>query len=243
MRKVWVLCCDDSNRERTFDHEFAAYPDRVNGRVFQRLGQVRPTIDDALTALDEGWRRNEFPNLVLIDNWLGGHREAGAASEAGLELMRAITARFGDRRPRCVLMSGRMSPTLAYAFCRAGGTQAIDAVRDAAAWRDRIAIMWKAVDGVAWTPTPSPPRVFFQADELKLLPYLEAGRGNPEIRAELDWNDDKLSRVRRSIHKKLSAEGLIDGKFNAALTTALADAALKGGAIWEPLSAAGRPAA
>jgi hypothetical protein len=237
MRKVWVLCCDDSIGERTIDIEFAANPDTAAGRIFQRLGPIRPTAEEAMNALRDGWRRNEFPQVVLIDNWLGGNRRPGDARPAGLVLMREITDAFGDRRPTCVLASGRMTPTLAHAFCLAGGVQAIDAVRHAPAWRDRIAIMWRAVDGVVWTPTPNPAKVFFDADELQLLPYLEAGRGNVEIRNALFWNDDKLTRVRRKIYRRLELCGLIDEPYNTALTTALAEAALAGGAIWSPLYA------
>lgn len=237
MQPKWVMCCDDGNSERTVDNEFAAFPDTERARVFRRLGPIRPTADDALRALSEGRKRRELPDLVLIDNWLGGHRRAGEASESGLELMRAIDQQFDGAPPPCVLMSGRMTPTLAYAFCNAGGIQAIDTVRDAPAWRDRIAIMWDALDGKRWAPTPNPPRVTFTADELALLPYLEGGRGNAEIRLKLDWNEDKLTRVRREIYRRLNLCGLIDVPYNSALTTVLSDAALAGGAVWEPLYA------
>ena len=206
-----------------------------------RLPEARPsapTVTDAKEALEAGRRRNEFPRVVIIDNWLGGHRVPGVATEGGLALMKWISEKYGDQRPICVLVSGRMSPTLAYTFCNLGGHHAIDTVRYAPAWRDRVAILWRALGGERWRPSPYPPKVHFNPDELELLPLLEAGKGNSEIRAVLSWSPDKLTYVRKSIYKRLTACKLIDVEYNAALTTALSDAALAGGAIWEPLYAA-----
>lgn len=233
--KVAVLCCDDGNDGRTYDRQFEAYPDLSRRRTLLRLGAVHPTFEDAQAALLSARRHGPMPRVVLIDDWLGGHRARHTAAPAGWRLMRWIRAEFGGDAPCCVLMSGRMTPTLAYAFCQAGGSHAIDTVRDAPAWRDRIDIVWRALDGERWNPTPSPPKVIFTTDELTALAHLEAGHSNEQIRQTLGWTSTRVSKVRRRIYDRLRACGLIEIRYGAALTTVLAEAALTGGAIWAPL--------
>jgi hypothetical protein len=236
MTDVWVMCCDDTNGNETYSRELGLSRDPAGrGRRLRLLGQVRASPDEAKQALKQSYARGERPQIVLVDNWLGGHRAPDKAAPAGHELMLWIQSTFGEERPVCVLMSGRMTPTLAYAFCKAGGHHAIDTVRGAPAWHDRLDIVWRALDGERWRPTPSPPKVVFTDDEMELLPYLEAGRGNHETRAALVWNADKLTHIKRNIYSRLKACELIAVEYNTVLTTQLADAALSGGAVWEPL--------
>jgi CheY-like chemotaxis protein len=229
---VRVLCCEDVDDEEVFDREFERDWRRRGGgsqRRLERHGPTRPTLTAAWGALERAAGHGEPPDVVLIDNYLKGRD--GALVESAFELLRRIVERFGDDRPLCILCTTRFEPGVAHAFCEQGGVNAVDKL---VAWEDRLAVVWRSVDGERWRHSPSPPLVDFTPGDLNLLPYLEADVSARETAVALGLSTEKVHDARRLLHARLQRAGCVDFEL-AGHTRALADAALEAGAIWTPL--------
>lgn len=236
MTRVPVICCYDQIDDAAFDAAFAACPDpNGSGRQFVRLCPVRPSSSQAAASIDMAYESGDPPAVVLIDDWLQGDGYAREARPQGCELMRTITERYGNDRPICVLMTSRLDPTLAFAFVDAGGHNAIDTVEYGGPLAEQLPVVWSTLDeGERWTPTSLGEPVAFTADELALLPELQAGRAIPQILSEGRWTPHGLAELRYGIYARLRDAGLIDVPYHEHMTTELAKGALDGGAVWIP---------
>ena len=233
---VPVLCCDDVDDEELFDAQFDRdWNERRRSGERRRLVRytaVRPSVGAAWGALTTAAKHADMPRVVLIDNHL--RSAEGGFVEGAFELLRLITERFTPaERPVCILYTSRFDPCVAHAFCEQGGSHAIDKLLG---WEQRLRVIWAAIDGERWQHSPSPPLVKFTPRDYAILPFLAADLSANSIARELGLSDEQVHDARRGLYGRLDEHEprLVDFALSGQ-TTALAQAALRAGAVWTPL--------
>lgn len=245
---IYVLCCDDGFDEdqvqNAFDEDWERRRRQGEQRRLFRHGVVRKSVIAATGALETAERQGDLPDVILIDDYLKGPAGSRDPVPSAFELLRWIVARFAEgTRPLCLLITSRITPPLAHAFCTQGGSHVIDKTLRPSL-RDQIEVIWRALDGERWRHSPDPPLIRFSPRELEILPYLAADRSPSETAAALGLGPPHVHQARSKLYGKLkkydeqnTRDGrppLIDFPVHGA-STRLAEAALQLGAIWVPL--------
>lgn len=224
-----VVCGDALESRVVFDAWLGAGD--CDGR-FVRLGDVERTAGSVLAAVEVARTAGVPPAVVLVHENLpsGLMRSRG---NGALHVAQTLRDRYGPvDAPPCVLVTARAHPPEIYRFRQAGGAHAIDSGTMPLA--ARRAVLARAVMGERWNHTPIP-RVTFTARDFDLLPFLEADVSVNEIARRLGLTDAQVHDGRRGLYRRLQEADCVDFVLSGH-TAALAAAALRAGAIWEPLA-------
>ncbi len=216
-----VLVVDDdlsAGQVKTWFREDRTRPDGEQFTLYH-VCTTEYELRDELAQAQDG-----LPDLILLDDKL--QSAAGVSGERkAIDMVRWITAEFGDRRPRCILTTGSPTPTFCHAFCELGGHHVIDKHRP----RDRMRIMWDTLDGETWefAAESAAKLTIFDTNAL-ILPYMQHPGWKQSAQQELNLTDVTVAQRKSRLAGQLGIPGDSD-------RSEFVEVAHRRGLVWVPL--------
>lgn len=239
-----VICCEDvQGTDNELRAAFAADAEHRSGargggtvRELELAFGLARSVRSLLAHLSLAERDGSPADVVLIDDYLPGDSPRKPRPSA-LEAVVAVTARYGDDRPLCILFTASRNPEFVHTFRELGGHHYADKTWD---WGPRVEVIWDAIDGGRWKPEPDPAwrnrDVGLTPRQRLLLPYMAADIPADAIARDLATTGrlpqppsrDRVLEWRSGLAERLGIH--LRGQ-----TVALADAARLAGEVWIPL--------
>lgn len=220
-----VLIVEDDTSWQEVKRWFNADPQRPDGErlVFHSLCENDQELYDELIQSEDC-----LPEVVLLDDVLQ-NRASLSSERKAFAMVCWIAERFGERRPKCILTTGRLTPNYCYAFCELGGHNVIDKARP----HERLPIIWETLQGRLWEPvvtSPEAPVSFSVLDTNgQLLPYLEFPHWSRLAETDLGLTPATVAKRKSRLADLLGMPGSSD-------RTELVHEANSRGLVWVPLT-------